>query len=171
MIPPPFLMGFPPSEKVVVVLTKLRETRSTPGGNCAAAATLIACPSTRFAAVTTWSGRKSMKSGRIREFRDSATPRSSTPTRRRKRPTSESSLVVIFEKLISPVRCERINHVAVAVSPGRIVPSSTRSGLCSTPPETLSAFSEMLTRFATVFEVFKMVAEASYGSPVLTVLG
>ena len=171
MIPPPFLMGFPPSENVVVVLTKLRETRSTPGGNCAAAATLIACPSTRFAAVTTWSGRKSMKSGRIREFRDSATPRSSTPTRRRKRPTSESSLVVIFEKEISPVRCERISHVAVAVSPGRIVPSSTRSGLCSTPPETLSAFSEMLTRFATVFDVFRMVADASYGSPVLTVLG
>ena len=91
----------------------------------------------------------------------SATPRSSTPVFNRKRPTTESSLVVRLEKVISPVFCERIRNVADLVSPGAMLANSTRAGLSSKPPLTLFPFNSTLTRLATVLEVFRIVTTAS----------
>ena len=91
----------------------------------------------------------------------SATPRSSTPVFKRKRPSTESSLVVRLEKVIAPVFWLRTRKVADRVSPGAMFPKSTRSGLSSKPPLTLFPFNSTLTRFATVEEVFRIVTTAS----------
>ena len=104
---------------------------------------------------------------------DSATPRSSTPMLSRNRPTTLSSLVVRFEKLIAPVRSARSRNVAVAVWPGRMVPSSTVCCDSSSrrAPEIEFLFSAIWTRLAGVIPVLRIVTLASYGSPVRTVRG
>ena len=84
---------------------------------------------------------------------------------------TESSLVVRLENEIEPVFWLRMRKVAVLVSPGAMVPSSTRLALSSVPPLTLFALSSTLTRFAVVEEVLRMVTAASYGSPARVVRG
>ncbi len=154
-----------------LALIRLRGMRMTPGGSWGAVLALSAWPSTRLAAATTSGGRASTSSGRVIVFRESVTPRSSMPVVRRKRPTSESSLVVMLEKLIEPVRWARNRNRAVTVSPGASVRNSTRSSLSSCAPEMLSRFRLTLGRLAMVVDVFRSVTKASYGSPARTARG
>ena len=162
MDPPPRRVTFAVSGSVTsVARTKLLETLTTPGGSCPAMLLLNACPSTRCAAATTDGGNRSRNSGSTRESGLSATPRSSTPAFKRNRPTTESSLVVKFENVIAPVFLALIRNVADRVSPGAIVPNSTRGALSNNPPLILLEFNSMLIRFAAVEDVFKIVTTAS----------